>query len=48
MAFAHACCISVAFVSLVPENGIGGLSRALAFGARNEAFTDLGEGRFFE
>ena len=39
--------ISVAFVVLVPKNGIGRLSYALAFEARNEVLVGFGEGRFF-
>jgi len=38
MAAANVRYISIAFVVLVPENGIGRLSWALAFEARNEVF----------
>lgn len=47
MSIAHVRHISVAFVVLVLENGIGRLSRALAFGAGNESFASNTEGRFF-
>ena len=38
MSIDHVRCISVASVVLVPKNGIGGLSWALAIEARNEVF----------